>query len=65
MSITPIATRRMVLEMKYGKIMRTNPQTSGTIAFWFLPYTKKPSPNAPNSKPQKSHDSLNAVSHVA
>ena len=37
MSMTPIATIRMVLEMKYGKIMRTNPQTSGTTAFCFLP----------------------------
>ncbi len=37
MSATPIETRRIVLEMKYGKIMRTSPQTSGTTAFCFLP----------------------------
>lgn len=65
MSATPIATRRMVLEMKYGKIMRTSPQTSGTTAFCFLPYMKKPIPTEPKSKSQRSNDVLNAVSHVA
>jgi hypothetical protein len=65
MSITPITTRAMALEMKYGKIMRANPQTNGTTAFCLLPYTKNPSPIEPNSKPQSSHDSLNATPHVA
>lgn len=63
MSIAPIATRTMVLEIKYGKIMSVNPQTSGTTAFCFLPYTKNPSPNEPNNKPQRSHDSFNSASN--
>ena len=65
MSATPIATRRMVLGMKYGKTIRASPQTSGTTAFCFLPYTKKPSPTEPKSKPQRSNDVLIAVLHVA
>jgi len=62
MSVTPIATRRIVLEMKYGKIISANPQTRGTIAFCFLPYTKKPSPKEPNTKPQRSQASFNPAS---
>jgi len=65
MSVTPTATRRMVLATKYGKIMRASPQTSGTAAFCFLPYTKNASPNEPNSTPQRSDDSLNAAPRVA
>lgn len=64
MSATPIATRRTVLEMKYGKIMRANPQISGTTAFCFLPYMKKPSPTEPKSKPQRSQDVFNAISRM-
>jgi hypothetical protein len=30
-----------------------------------LPYTKKPSPNEPKSKPQRSHDSFKATSQPA
>lgn len=51
--------------MKYGTIMRTSPQISGTTAFCFLPYMKKPRPAEPKSNPQSSNDVLNAVSHVA
>jgi len=65
MSATPIATRRMVLETKYGKIISVSPQTSGTTAFCLLPYTKKPSPNDPKSKPQRSQDSLIGTPHNA
>lgn len=65
MSATPTATRRVVLEMKYGKIMRTSPQTRGMTALCFLPYMKKPSPTEPKSKPQRSNDALNAISHLA
>jgi len=61
MSATPIVARRMVLEMKYGKIMRVSPQTSGTTAFCFLPYMKKPSPTEPKSKPQRNDGVLNAA----
>ena len=60
MSVVPIATRKMVLEIKYGKIMSANPQTIGTTAFCFLPYTKNPSPIEPNSNPQRSQDSFNS-----
>ncbi len=60
MSIAPIATRTMVLEIKYGKIMSANPQTIGTAAFCFLPYTKNPSPIEPKSNPQRSQDSFNS-----
>lgn len=48
-----------MLDTKYGKIMRASPQTRGTTARCFLPYTKKPSPHEPYSKPQRSHDSFN------
>jgi len=60
MSIAPIATRTMVLEIKYGKTMSANPQTIGTAAFCFLPYTKNPSPIEPKSNPQRSQDSFNS-----
>lgn len=59
MSAPPIATRRIVLETKYGKNIRASPQKSGTTAFCFLPYMKKPSPIEPNSKPHRSQDSFN------
>ena len=65
MSAIPTATRRMVLEMKYGKTMRASPQISETTAFCFLPYTKKPRPTEPKSKPQRSDDVLTAVSYMA
>ena len=65
MSATPIATRRMVLETRYGNAMSTKPQTRGTTAFCFLPYTKKLSPAEPKRRPQRSDDVLNAVSLVA
>ena len=64
MSAIPIATRRIVLEMKYGKIMRASPQIRGTTAFCLLPYMKKPSPTEPKIKSQKIHDVLNAISHI-
>src|SRR5437762_13332403 len=49
-------TSRIVLETKYGKIIRATPQASGTTLFCRLPYTKKPSPIEPNSKPQRRDD---------
>jgi len=65
MSATPIVTRTKVLEIKYGNTMSVKPQTSGTIALCFLPYTKKPNPTEPNNNPQSSHDSFNAAAPVA
>ena len=58
-SATPIATRSMVLDTKYGKNIRTRPQMSGTTAFCFRPYMKKPRPIEPNSNPHRSQDSFN------
>src|SRR5207237_6543547 len=49
-------TSRIVLETKYGKIIRATPQASGTTLFCRLPYTKKPSPIEPNSNPQRRDD---------
>lgn len=60
-SAPPIATRRIVLETKYGKNIRVSPQRMGTTAFCFLPYMKKPSPIEPNSKPHRSQDSFNVM----
>jgi len=54
-------TSRIVLETKYGKIIRATPQTSGTTVLCRLPYTKKPSPIEPNSNPQRIDDVSNAV----
>jgi hypothetical protein len=45
--------RRMVLETKYGKIIKARPVTSGTTVFCRLPYTKKASPIEPKSRPHK------------
>ena len=47
-------TIQTALDTKYGYIMRTSPHDSGTIAFCFLPYMKKPSPIVLNRKPQAS-----------
>jgi len=49
-------TSSIVLETKYGKIIRATPQASGTNLFCRLPYTKKPSPIEPNSNPQRRDD---------
>ena len=49
-------TSRIVLETKYGKIIRATPQANGTTLFCRLPYTKKPSPMEPNSNPQSRDD---------
>jgi hypothetical protein len=49
-------TSRIVLETKYGKIIRATPQASGTTVFCRLPYTKKPSPIEPNNNPQRRDD---------
>jgi hypothetical protein len=51
----------MVLETKYGKIIKARPETSGTTVFCRLPYTKKPSPIEPKSRPQTRDDVSNAV----
>jgi hypothetical protein len=55
----------MVLETKYGKIISATPQTKGTTRLCRLPYTKKPSPIDPNSKPHRREEVLNAASHGA
>jgi hypothetical protein len=60
-SATPTITSRIVLEMKYGKIIRATPQTNGTTIFCLLPYTKKPRPIEPNSSPQRREDVSNCV----
>jgi hypothetical protein len=65
MSANPTTIRAIMFGMKYGKIMRASPQTSGTIAFCFLPYMKKPSPTEPNSTLQRSNDEFNAASYVS
>jgi hypothetical protein len=49
-------TSRIVLETKYGKIIRATPQATGTALFCRLPYAKKPSPIEPNSNPQRRDD---------
>ena len=41
--------------------MRARPQARGTTALCLVPYTKKPSPIEPNSKLQRSEDSLNEL----
>jgi len=51
----------MVLETKYGKTIKARPETSGTTVFCRLPYTKKPSPIEPKSRPQTRDDVSNAV----
>jgi hypothetical protein len=60
-STTPTITSRIVLDMKYGKIIRAMPQTNGTTIFCLLPYTKKPRPIEPNSSPQSREDVSNRV----
>jgi hypothetical protein len=55
-SASPTMTSRMVLETKYGKIIRATPQATGTALFCRLPYAKKPSPIEPNSNPQRRDD---------
>lgn len=49
-------TSRVVFGTKYGKIIKARPVSSGTTVFCLLPYTKKPSPIEPKSKPQRSVD---------
>ena len=39
-SAAPTITIHSVLEMKYGKTIRTSPHDAGTSAFWFFPYQK-------------------------
>src|SRR5215469_4850804 len=60
-STTPTITSRIVLEMKYGKIIKATPQTNGTTIFCLLPYTKKPRPIEPNSSPQRREYVSNCV----
>jgi hypothetical protein len=52
-------TSRILLEMKYGKMIKATPQASGTIVFCRLPYTKKPSPIEPNSNPHRKDEVFN------
>jgi hypothetical protein len=52
-STTPTATRRIELETKYGKIIRANPQMSGTTAFWFFLQEKAESDRAEEQAPPK------------
>jgi hypothetical protein len=55
-SASPNMTRTIVLETKYGKIINARPVTIGTTVLCLLPYTKKPSPIEPKSKPQRRVD---------
>jgi hypothetical protein len=57
----PNVTSRIVLDTKYGKIIKASPVTNGTTLFCLLPYTKKPSPIEPKSKPQRRDDVSNTV----
>jgi hypothetical protein len=59
MSAIPNVTSRIVLDTKYGKIIKARPETNGTTVFCLLPYTKKPSPIEPKSKPQRRDDVSN------
>jgi hypothetical protein len=54
-------TSRIVLDTKYGKIIKARPETNGTTFFCLLPYTKKPSPIEPKSKPQRRADVSNTI----
>ena len=47
----PIASIGSVPETKYGNAISDRPQTSGTMAFCFLPYQKKPKPIEPKIRP--------------
>ena len=60
-STIPNVTSRIVLDTKYGKIIKASPVTNGTTLFCLLPYTKKPSPIEPKSKPQRRDDVSNTV----
>jgi len=60
-STIPNETSRIVLDTKYGKIIKASPVTNGTTLFCLLPYTKKPSPIEPKSKPQRRDDVSNTV----
>lgn len=53
---TPNMTSKIVLETKYGRIIKTTPVSSGTTIFCRRPYTKKPRPIEPKSKPQRRVD---------
>jgi len=61
MSTIPNVTSRVVLDTKSGKIIKASPVTNGTTLFCLLPYTKKPSPIEPKSKPQRRDDVSNSV----
>ena len=60
-STIPNVTSRIVLDTKYGKTIKASPETNGTTFFCLLPYTKKPSPIEPKSKPQRRDDVSNTV----
>ena len=64
MSAIPPPTNANVLETKYGKTSRASPQTRGTTALCLLPYTKKPSPIDPKTRPQSNADVSNALPFV-
>jgi hypothetical protein len=50
------------LDTKYGKIIKARPEINGTTVFCLLPYTKKPSPIEPKSRPQRRDDEVsNAI----
>lgn len=51
MSATLAVTSNMTLLTKYGNTISNSPQTSGTTAFCFFPYRKKPRPTELKSTP--------------
>jgi hypothetical protein len=53
---TPTETSKYMFDMKYGNTNRARPVINGIIACCLLPYTKNPSPMAPNTIPQTSCD---------
>ncbi len=59
MRATPIATSKMLFEMKYGKTINASPHSSGTTALCLRPYMRNPNPIDPNNNPQKSDDVFN------
>lgn len=60
-STIPNVTSRIVLDTKYGKIIKVRPEINGTTFFCLLPYTKKPSPIEPKTKPQRRDDASNTA----
>ena len=59
-STVPLATSQPVLDTMYGNTINASPYTSDTITLLF-PYTKKPSPIAPNNPFQSSEAAVGSI----